>query len=139
MVEHHKGNRAAHYHFVFSQVHPVSGRAIKSHDKLTKDHIAARLLELKFKHPIVLAAEASLNERVLKELEKYDIDTSPMRDAMMARDPSAPRGQRSRRQTCSNRHGRAERSCHSRLRLRWPGMRRIERGRSTFTISMLAC
>jgi hypothetical protein len=47
-VEHHKGNRAKHFHLVFPIVDPDSARAIKSHNNFERDELISRTLELRF-------------------------------------------------------------------------------------------
>ncbi len=88
VVQHDKGDRPRHFHFVYPVVHPSSGLAIKSHEHRLKDHCAARSLELDFGHEITLSAWPRRNETVAKRLRPQGIDTTRMRAAMQASSPS---------------------------------------------------
>ncbi len=82
LVEHKKGDRPQHFHFVYPVVHPTIGRAIKSHDYRLKDHCAARALELEFGHEITLSDWDHRNETVAKHLRQQGIDTARLRAVM---------------------------------------------------------
>lgn len=61
VIEHHKGNRAKHYHLVYSHYDPISCKAICTKKNHVNDEMASRLCELDFNETIVIGKHTEEN------------------------------------------------------------------------------
>jgi len=88
VVEHLKGNRAEHYHLVYSHYDPITGKAICTKRNHINDEMASRLCELHFNKAIVVGAHTEKNAVEL-EARGLPEDAAKLRCAMNEKEQSS--------------------------------------------------
>lgn len=88
VVEHLKGNRADHYHLVYSHYDPISGKAICTKRNHVNDEMASRLCELRFNEAIVVGKHTEENAIEL-EARCSPGDAAKLRHAMSVKEQSS--------------------------------------------------
>ncbi|MEJ5082533.1 hypothetical protein [Ochrobactrum sp. MYb379] len=88
VVEHLKGNRAEHYHLVYSHYDPITGKAICTKRNHINDEMASRLCELHFNEAIVVGKHTEKNAAELKARGLTE-DAAKLRCAMSEKEHSS--------------------------------------------------